>query len=145
MMQKDHRDPGSLIEFARQRRRSANEFAATVWQWLRNRRMLGLKFRREHPIPPYIADFCNLEFRLIIEIDGRWHEMERGLIHDAKRDQFLRGLGYRILRVPGYEVSRPEGAAMNRIEQWLQSAITGTKGQPSTANPTLSTAPGNLE
>lgn len=48
------------IDFARSQRQEANRFAWTVWQWLRNRKCLGQKFRREFPIPPYTADFCCL-------------------------------------------------------------------------------------
>ena len=58
------------IEFARSQRRNQNDFAAAVWQMLKNRRCRGRKFRREYPIPPYTADFCCVKLKLIIEVDG---------------------------------------------------------------------------
>ena len=58
------------IEFARAQRQGANEFAWTVWQWLRNRGCHRQKFRREFPIGHYTADFCCVELKLIVEIDG---------------------------------------------------------------------------
>jgi very-short-patch-repair endonuclease len=61
------------IEFARAERASANEFASTVWQWIRNRQICKQKFRREYPIPLYTADFCCVELKLILESDGAGH------------------------------------------------------------------------
>ena len=70
------------IEFAKNQRRTANEFASTVWQWIRNRQIEGVKFRREFPIRPYTVDFCSVEERLIIEVDGQAHFSEEGERHD---------------------------------------------------------------
>ena len=55
------------IQFARDQRAMANEFAQTVWQWVRNRQVSGQKFRREYPVPPYTTDFCCVERKLILE------------------------------------------------------------------------------
>jgi very-short-patch-repair endonuclease len=66
------------IEFARAERATTNEFASTVWQWVRNRRIANQKFRREYPIPPYMADFSCVELKLILEIDGVEHFTEDG-------------------------------------------------------------------
>lgn len=77
------------IEFARSQRRTANEFASTVWQWIRNRQIDGAKFRREFPIAPYTVDFCCVDCMLIIEVDGDSHLTEEGKLHDQMRDRFL--------------------------------------------------------
>ena len=69
------RDP-EAIEFARDQRATANEFARTVWQWVRNRQVCRQKFRREYPVPPYTADFCCVELKLILEVDGADHFTE---------------------------------------------------------------------
>jgi very-short-patch-repair endonuclease len=66
------------IEFGRAERAAANEFASTVWQWVRNRRIANQEFRREYPIPPYTADFSCVELKLILEIDGAEHFTEDG-------------------------------------------------------------------
>ena len=107
------------IEFAKLQRQSANEFAQVVWQWLKNRNCHGAKFRREFPIPPYTADFCCVELKLIIEVDGSDHLSESGLERDRRRDQFLKKQGFKILRVPGYEVLREDGRARKRIEEFV--------------------------
>ena len=94
----------TAIEFARLQRRTANEFASTVWQWVRNRNCCGQKFRREVPIPPYTVDFCCLELKLIIEVDGAPHLTPTGQANDARRDRWLRKQGYRVVRIPGFAV-----------------------------------------
>lgn len=97
------RSPEAL-EFARLQRATANEFASTVWQWVRNRQIHGQKFRREYPIPPYTADFCCVELKLILEVDGADHVVEAGRTRDRTRNVFLNGQGYRVARISGYDV-----------------------------------------
>jgi len=92
------------IEFARAQRAGGNEFADRVWQWVRNRQICKQKFRREHPIPPYTADFCCVELKLILEIDGADHLTGAGQDRDRARDDFLARQGYRVVRISGYEV-----------------------------------------
>lgn len=104
------------IEFARDQRARMNEFADDVWQMLRSRRCRGQKFRREHPIPPYTADFCCVALKLIVEVDGDGHLTEQGRRHDLRRDEFLRELGYKVLRIAGYEVLRDPAAVRCKIE-----------------------------
>ena len=111
------------IEFARAQRQGANEFAWTVWQWLRNRGCHRQKFRREFPIGPYTADFCCVELKLMVEIDGEPHLTDEGRERDRIRDQFLKELGYKVLRVPGYEVIREDGNAHERIWEFVKAAV----------------------
>jgi very-short-patch-repair endonuclease len=111
------------IDFARDQRQMANEFAATVWQWLRNRQIERRKFRREHPIPPYTVDFCCVEERLVIEVDGEVHLTESAQRYDRDRDRFLNQLGYKVLRIPGYEVIREDGQALQKIRDFVREAI----------------------
>lgn len=67
-----------------------------LWRVLRDREaMAGCKFRRQHPIGLYVADFACLQTRLIVEADGGQHQQSH---HDANRDAFLRCEGFRMLR-----------------------------------------------
>jgi very-short-patch-repair endonuclease len=91
------------IEFARDQRKQANEFARDLWQMVRASQIRGQKFRREHPIPPYTVDFVCLALALIVEVDGEHHFTEEGKRRDEKRDQFLREKGFEVLRFDGYE------------------------------------------
>ena len=105
------------ISFAREQRRMSNEFARTLWEWLRSRRCSGQKFRREYPIPPYTADFCCVGLKLIIEVDGQHHMDDSG--RDEQRDQFLRNQGYQILRIPGYDILNAPGKVIEKIEAMI--------------------------
>jgi very-short-patch-repair endonuclease len=89
-------------ERAREMRHQPNGVEAMVWSGLRNRRVGGLKFRRQHPIGPYIADFYCAEARLIIELDGATHEGKED--YDAKRQAWLESQGHFVLRVPNLEL-----------------------------------------
>ncbi len=67
-----------------------------LWRYLRLRQLDGHKFRRQVPIGPYIADFVCLKAMLVIEVDGGQHAEAHA--YDSRRDDFMRGQGYRILR-----------------------------------------------
>jgi very-short-patch-repair endonuclease len=111
------------IEFARAERATANEFASTVWQLIRNRRIANQKFRREYPIPPYTADFCCVELKLILEIDGVEHFTEDGRQHDRVRDDFLESQGYRVVRIAGHDVLREPSLCLKKIEEEVKKRM----------------------
>jgi very-short-patch-repair endonuclease len=94
----------NAIAFAREQRKTANEFAHTVWHWVRNRKIAKQKFRREVPIPPFTVDFCCLKLKLIIEVDGAPHLTTAGKAYDRRRDRWLSEQGYQVLRIPGFAV-----------------------------------------
>ncbi|WP_292073003.1 endonuclease domain-containing protein [Brevundimonas sp. UBA7534] len=75
-----------------------------LWQALRGRQLEGLKFRRQHPLPPYVLDFYCAEARLAVEIDGETHAMPGRAAQDARRDSFLMEQGVRTLRIPARAV-----------------------------------------
>jgi very-short-patch-repair endonuclease len=104
------------IQFARDQRRRANEFAQDVWQMLRGRRLLGEKFRREHPIGPYTVDFVCLELRLVVEVDGKDHFTQQGRARDALRDAYLRSEGFEVLRIEGFLVTQDPIDVREEIE-----------------------------
>ncbi len=85
---------------ARQLRREMTDAEQLMWFHLRNRSMLGAKFRRQCPVGPFVADFVCAEARLIVEIDGSQH----GSDVDAARTRFLERRGYRVLRFWNHDV-----------------------------------------
>ena len=103
----------------------ASDYVLIVWQWVRDRQVLGQKFRREHPVPPYTVDFFCVELALVIEIDGQPHLTPEGIALDRIRDRFLKSLGYRILRIPGYEILRDSNAARGRIVGFVKVVLEG--------------------
>ena len=104
------------IAFARDQRQTANEFAGDVWQLLRGRRLLGEKFRREHPMGPYTLDFACLDLKLDVEIDGVDHQTEEGKARDQRRDAYLRQHGFEVLRIDGYRVTQDMAGVREEVE-----------------------------
>jgi primosomal protein N' (replication factor Y) len=78
---------------ARTLRREQTNVERILWNALRSRQA-EFKFRRQHPIPPYIADFACVEARLVIELDGGQHRRAK----DAVRDATLARMGWRVVR-----------------------------------------------
>ncbi|HHQ4689078.1 endonuclease domain-containing protein [Aeromonas veronii] len=85
--------------FAKRLRRDATQAERKLWQQLRNRRLAGLKFRRQMPIGPYVVDFICLEQGLIIEVDGSQHGTQANQMHDEARTAYLNQQGFRVIRV----------------------------------------------
>ena len=85
-----------LIVRARQLRRGQTDAEGVLWRQLRARRLAGYRFRRQHPIGPYVVDFVCLEAKLVIEVDGASHEDQT---RDERRDRDLALRGYRSIRV----------------------------------------------
>ena len=92
-----------VVYRARKLRRDQSLPERMLWQWLRLRPQ-GLKFRRQHPIGPYVVDFCCLSLRLVVEIDGVAHEMGIRPASDDARTRFLKENGYRVIRVSAQRV-----------------------------------------
>ncbi len=76
----------------------------TLWTRLKTRQLDGLKFRRQHPIEPYVLDFYCAEARLAVEIDGQGHGAPGQPEKDERRDRFLLDRGIRTLRIPASKV-----------------------------------------
>ncbi|MCV0397343.1 MAG: DUF559 domain-containing protein [Rhizobiaceae bacterium] len=98
--------------FARALRHEATEAEDRLWQELRGRRLDRLKFRRQVPVGPYIADFLCAEAMLIVEVDGSQHADSA---HDRARTRDLEARGFRVLRFWNDEVLREIGAVCDTI------------------------------
>ncbi len=92
-----------MIHRARQLRRDATPPERLLWSVLRGRRLAGLKFRRQEPIGPYVADFCCRELKLVVELDGMSHDDKQAC--DEAREEWLREQGYRVFRVTNWDVN----------------------------------------
>jgi very-short-patch-repair endonuclease len=88
------RDPWLIVR-ARQLRHNQTNAEELLWHRLRARRLAGFKFRRQHPIGPYVVDFVCLEARLVIEVDGPTHNKPA---RDQRRDRDLARRGFETLR-----------------------------------------------
>src|ERR1700733_12089201 len=99
--------------FARSMRKAPAYHEAKLWKLLRDRRLEGLKFRRQVPLGPYIADFVSFRHRLIIEADGPAH-LDR-VEYDLARDAWLRAQGFRALRFPNEKIATDRHGVLSRI------------------------------
>ena len=86
----------NLTNIARELRKKATEAERVLWGQLSRRKMEGFKFRRQQPIGQYIVDFVNFEKKLIVELDGGQHKIQKN--DDKKRDNWFEEQGFRVLR-----------------------------------------------
>ena len=92
------------ITRARALRHQATPAEVVLWVKLRDRSLANAKFRRQVPAGPYILDFAAKSHRLIIEVDGETHAVGDRPARDARRDTWLKGKGWRVLRFTNREV-----------------------------------------
>jgi len=85
-----------------------------IWSYLRARRMLGLKFRRQHPLGPYIVDFICLREKIIIEIDGLVHKNQKA--YDRKRDEWIGSKGYTVLRINNVDLEKDKEGFIEKLK-----------------------------
>ena len=102
-------------------RRNETKAEKLLWEKLRNNQLEGLKFRRQHPVNIYIADFYCHKFKLIIELDGDYHNQEEQKQKDEVRTEVLRLNGLKIIRFKNEEVEQDINQVLitikNKIEQ----------------------------
>ena len=89
---------------AKDLRKRSTDVERLVWSHLRARQCQGFKFRRQHPIGPYIVDFVCLEKRVVIELDGGHHALPAEALKDRQRDAWLEKEGYAVLHFWDNEV-----------------------------------------
>ena len=105
---------GQKRDFARAMRREAMAVEWIIWRMLRDRRFGGVKFRRQAPIGPYIADFACPSHRLVVELDGGQHAEE-----GSDRQRWLESEGYRVLRFWNNEVFENRTGVLHAIANVL--------------------------
>lgn len=96
-------DP-QLLEFAKAMRTNATDAEHLMWQLLRAKRFMNLKFRRQHVIAPYIVDFYCHELGLVTELDGSQHNTDDGRAYDFERTKFLEALDLKVVRYWNHDV-----------------------------------------
>jgi very-short-patch-repair endonuclease/restriction endonuclease S subunit len=107
--------PTELRDFARTLRNNQTDAEHLMWRMLRDRRIAGAKFRRQHPVPPYVLDFYCHELKLAIELDGGQHGEPTGCERDRQRDAALSERGITVLRFWNNEVLTETEAVLEQI------------------------------
>jgi very-short-patch-repair endonuclease len=116
-----HVKPNARLR-ARALRRDLTKAERTIWYGLRAHRLDGASFRRQTPIGPYIVDFVSHSAKLVVEIDGGQHFEERQETRDKRRDAFLAGRGYRVLRVSNLDVMTNRTGVLEAIAAAVHDA-----------------------
>ncbi|MBC8113218.1 MAG: DUF559 domain-containing protein, partial [Candidatus Saccharimonas sp.] len=113
-MQPRNRDTTRRVR-ARELRQDANLPERILWEQLRGRRFQGFKFRRQHPIGPYVVDFYCAAASLVLELDGETHRGKAD--YDALRQQKLEECGLLVLRCPNVELYENLDGLMEKVWQ----------------------------
>ena len=112
---------------ARRMRRQLSLPEQMLWRLLRLLRG-ELRVRRQHPIGPYVADFYCPSAKLVIEIDGASHDCHQA--EDARRDEYMRSLGLRVLRVTAAEVLADPSAVADGLVSLCEEVAGPSTTQP---------------
>lgn len=110
---------GKLYEFGRDLRRTSTEAEKILWVQLRNRKLNGLKFRRQHPLDKFVADFYCHEKRLVVELDGTVHDDKEVKEYDETRTYILNELGITVMRFRNGEVINDTQRVLSTIAEFL--------------------------
>ncbi|MDD2901058.1 MAG: endonuclease domain-containing protein [Syntrophales bacterium] len=105
-------------QLARVLRKNMTDAESRLWYHLRDRQLGGWKFRRQHPVGPFIVDFICLEKKVVIELDGGQHGENEEV--DARRTAYLNKMGYHVLRFWNHEVLQETDAIMDTIFDTLE-------------------------
>ena len=113
--------PLQHLHLARAMRRKQTPAEARLWSRLRNGNLMGIKFRRQVVVGPYIADFLSAQARLIVEADGGQHGEQES--QDEERTRFLEYRGYRVLRFWNHDILTDIDAVMEVIGEAAHWAV----------------------
>ena len=100
------------LKRARRMRKALTPQEPGLWLRLSGRKLGGFRFRRQHPVGPYILDFYCAEAQLAVELDGDSHGVEGAAEHDARRDAWLMARGIMTLRISNDAAKDPEAVAL---------------------------------
>ena len=114
---------GKKLALARQLRRESTTAERRAWALLRNRRVLGLKFRRQHVLHGFIVDFYCPALKLVLELDGNAHNGSTRAGYDDARTAWLESAGYRLVRIRNNDLTR------ERVEEMVGRVPTLPKGE----------------
>mgnify|MGYP003947218511 CR=1 FL=1 len=115
---------GDPTDFARELRQRQTRAEEALWKALRGRRLDGLKFRRQHPVGRYFADFACEPLRLVVELDGGVHDQDEAHLNDYLRQQEMEALGWCVLRFPNERVLSDIAGVLGEIRRQARLAAT---------------------
>ena len=113
----------TLKTFARRLRGDMTDAEQKLWSRLRRRQIGSVQFYRQKPLGGYIVDFYAPAIRLVVEVDGSQHQLDKGLCKDASRDDWLVAQGLAVLRFDNLQVLRETDAVVEVIAQRVMECL----------------------
>ena len=116
--------PQILFEFAKELRNKPTEAESFLWNFLSGNQLNGIRFKRQHPVLYFIADFYCHKAKLIIEIDGGYHQIPEQHLYDQNRDKELEELGLKTIRFTNEQVFFGTEKVLNTIKDEVEKRIS---------------------
>ncbi|RZJ38751.1 MAG: endonuclease domain-containing protein [Brevundimonas sp.] len=141
-------DEDATYAFAKRLRRPLTPPEARLWTHVRAHRLQGHKFRRQHPVGPYILDFYCAAARLAVEVDGRVHEHPDQITNDQRRTRWLASRGIRVMRIAAHDVRDELDGVLGFIVRVVRERMADIGAAPSTTrakSPGRSPSPPSVE
>jgi 5-methyltetrahydrofolate--homocysteine methyltransferase len=107
-----------LKDFANENRKKPTEAENLLWDCIKGN-LLGVHFRRQHIIGQFIADFVCLSHKLIIEVDGKYHQLSNQKISDRERMDWLENKGFKILRFSNEQIISDTDRVLTIIHEYI--------------------------
>ena len=116
-----------IQNFAKENRQKLTKAETIIWKHIKGANIEGVKFRRQHPIPPFIVDFAAIEIGLIIEIDGATHISDEELQNDKSREDYLKTKGFEIIRIRNLDIYNNLGGILEFLGKrvWELKTLKG--------------------
>ncbi len=114
----------AIFKLAKELRKNETESEKILWTKLNKNQMMGLQFRRQHPINMFVADFYCAKIKLVIEVDGDIHELLEYHEHDIGRSDILNDFGITVIRFSNDQIINDLDNSLNIIEKSVKLLLT---------------------
>jgi very-short-patch-repair endonuclease len=118
---KARRIPPEMTRRSRSLRRGMTDAEKKLWRNLRDRRLVGVKFRRQYVVSGYILDFYCPDAKLAVELDGDQHALPERVVYDKQRDVKLCSMGIKVLRFANTDVLKNILGVLEKIREVLEN------------------------
>ena len=120
----------NVFRKAKELRKYETEAEKYLWTKLNRNQMLGLQFRRQHPISIFIADFYCPKIKLVIEVDGSIHDILGNEAYDIGRSDILNDFGITVIRFTNEQIINDIDNTINKIESMVRQLLYGISVSP---------------
>ena len=112
-----------MFKLARELRKEETEAEKTLWKRLNRNQILGLQFRRQHPLNVFVVDFYCAKIKLVIEVDGSIHEIPEYEAHDIGRSDMLDDFGITVIRFTNEQILEEIDSTINQIKTVVKQLL----------------------